>query len=272
MRAKETVDQMLRRLARKILPRETRIGLRKVYYFGTKFNCTLCGSSVRTLLDSGYDLPILRDLEVIGGFRRKDSCPVCQMGSRTRLVGCYLERELLRKGDEIRRILHVAPEIVLSSIIKRQLANIDYVAADLNPEHYDASLKLVRADITNLPWDENRFDLVICNHVLEHIPDDRKAISELYRVTKRRGLAIVQVPIGGKLSTTIEDPAIQCPIEQERRFGQRDHVRIYGADYCGRLRAAGFEVEIFNPVTAWGPNVVERLHLDPDERMFLARK
>jgi SAM-dependent methyltransferase len=187
-------------------------------------------------------------------------------------VGYYLERELVRQSYETPCILHVAPETALGSIIIRQLGDVDYVATDLHPEHYDATLKVVRADLTNLPWDANRFNLVICNHVLEHIPDDKKAISELYRVTKQKGLAILQVPIAKKLNTTIEDPAVQCSIERERRFGQGDHVRLYGTDYSDRLCAAGFEVEIFDPLIAWGSNVIERLHLDPNERMFLARK
>jgi SAM-dependent methyltransferase len=178
----------------------------------------------------------------------------------------------VRQRCEPPRVLHVAPETALSTIIKRQLVSIDYVTADLHPEHYDAALKVVRADLTNLPWDANSFDLVICNHVLEHIPNDTKAISELYRVTKQKGLSILQVPIARKLRTTIEDPAVQCSIERERRFGQGDHCRIYGADYSDRLRAAGFDVEIFNPLTAWGSIVIDRLHLDPDERLFLARK
>jgi SAM-dependent methyltransferase len=193
------------------------------------------------------------------------------MGGRTRLVAYYLEHELLGSSRKLQNILHIAPELWLSGIIRR-LENIDYVAADLKPEHYDDTVKPVRADIIDLPWAANSFDLVICNHVLEHVPDDRRAMSELYRVTRPKGLAILQVPIARKLSATIEDPSVQCPIERERRFGQGDHVRIYGADYSDRLRNAGFEIEIFNPLTAWGLNTVEILRLDPAERIFLARK
>src|SRR5262245_32026727 len=215
-----SLTEMFRSLARTILSREARIRLRKLYYYGNEFKCTVCGSSVRTLIDSGSDLPILRQLEVIGGFRSKDSCPVCLMAGRTRLVAQYLEHELLGSSSKLQNILHIAPELWLSGIIRR-LENIDYVAADLNPEHYEDTVKPVRADITDLPWAANSFDLVICNHVLEHVPDDRRAMSELYRVTRPKGLAILQVPMAKNLSATIEDPLAQCPIERERRFGQR---------------------------------------------------
>jgi len=263
---------MLKTFARNVLPPGARIGLRKIYYYGNVFKCSLCGSSVRTLINSGRDLPILRELEVIGGFRAGDTCPVCFMGARTRLVGYYLENEALRNSKGLQRILHVAPEAWLTTIIRRHPGNIDYVAADLHPGHYEGSLEVVQADITNLPWNTNSFDLVICNHVLEHVPDDRKAMGELYRVMRPGGSAILQVPMAIKLGTTIEDPSVQCPKERERRFGQSDHVRIYGSDYFDRLRSAKFRVEMINPVTAWGLGAVERLHLDPDERVFLARK
>jgi SAM-dependent methyltransferase len=261
-----------KRVAKKMLRPGARVNLRRLYYYGHKFSCNLCGSSVRTLFDSGSDLPILRELGVIGGFKAQDSCPVCLMGARTRLVGRYLEHELLPQNSGLRRILHVAPERELIRIIQRQIANVEYIAADLHTEHYDGGVEVVRADITDLPWEADSFNLIICNHVLEHVPDDQKAMSELYRVTRPDGLAILQVPIGGKLARTIEEPPAQCPSERERRFGQSDHVRIYGSDYIDRLRTTGFRVEIFNPLTAWGPAVIELLRLDPDERIFVGRK
>jgi hypothetical protein len=266
------VVDMLKRLIKKILPQDVRIGLRKIYYYGHKFNCNLCGASVRTLFDSGSDLSILRELEVIGGFRANDRCPVCLMGARTRLVGYYLEHELFERSNRPGRILHIAPERELSRLIRRELANVEYVATDLHIEHYERAMALVEADITSLPWDCNSFDVIICNHVLEHIPDDRKAMRELYRVTRPHGIAILQVPIASKLSATIEDPSVRCKKERERRFGQGDHVRIYGPDYADRLQREGFKVEIFNPLISWGPKVVEMLRLDPDERIFVAGK
>jgi SAM-dependent methyltransferase len=262
---------MLRRLIKKIVPQNVRIGLRRIYYYGYKFNCNLCGAWVRTLFDSGSDLPILHELQVIGGFRANDRCPVCQMGGRIRLVGYYLEHELLR-NNRPERILHIAPERELTRLIRRDLVDVQYVAADLHTEHYERGVALVQADVTRLPWDRNSFDVVICNHVLEHIPDDRKAMRELCRVMRPHGMAILQVPIASKLSETIEDPSVRCEKERERRFGQVDHVRIYGLDYADRLQREGFDVRIFKPLISWGPKVVEMLRLDPDECLFVAVK
>jgi SAM-dependent methyltransferase len=255
-----------------MLPREVRIGLRKIYYYGHTFTCSLCGASVRTLVNSGSDLQVLRELDVVGGFRANDSCPVCLMGARTRLIGRYLQRELWGNNCEPQRVLHIAPELWLTRIIQRQLANVHYVAADLYPDHYPKVLDVVKADITNLRWDANTFNLVVCNHVLEHVPADLKAMNELYRVMRQGGAAILQVPIARKLAETIEDCSEQCPKERERRFGQGDHVRIYGSDYVDRLRSAGFEVEIFDPFTVWGSSEIELFRLDRNERIFIGRK
>jgi SAM-dependent methyltransferase len=159
----------------------------------------------------------------------------------------------------------------LTAILKRQLANVEYIAADLDPEPYRNVMDIVRADITNLQWDKGHFDLVICNHVLEHVPDDRKAMSELFRVMRPEGTAILQVPIAGAPRETVEDPSIECADERERLFGQVDHVRIYGTDYVDRLRGAGFNVDLFNP-NSWGAQVIDELRLDPRERVIIARK
>ena len=104
--------------------------------------------------------------------------------------------------------------------------NIDYLSADLN-----SPSAMVKMDITNIKYEDNSFDVIICNHVLEHIPDDRKAMSELYRVLKPGGWAILQVPISLLLNKTYEDPTVTTPEEREKVFGQSDHVRIYAKDY-----------------------------------------
>ena len=130
----------------------------------------------------------------------------------------------------------MAPEQCFLPLFKK-LKNLDYTTADLYAPKVD-----VKADILNLPFAENSFDMVFCNHVLEHIENDAKAMSELYRVLKPGGMGIFQVPQDLGRGKTFEDFNITDPEERAKHFGQYDHVRVYGRDYFDRLRKAGFQV------------------------------
>ncbi|MCW3120499.1 MAG: Methyltransferase type 11, partial [Chitinophagaceae bacterium] len=117
--------------------------------------------------------------------------------------------------------------------------------ADLTPGFYkNIDPDIREADATKLPYTGNYFDLVIGNHILEHIPDDRQAMKEIFRVLRSPGMAILQVPFSTELPETLEDPSISNPEKQSFLFGQNDHVRIYSIwDYINRLRETGFTVE-----------------------------
>ena len=167
------------------------------------------------------------------------------------------------------KILHVAPEYALMTYLS---SVSDYVGADIDPEGYKAHGEVVYCDITDIGFRDNTFDLIVCCHVLEHVPRDDLAISELYRVLKPGSVAILQVPLSMKLKKTIEDPSVTDPRERERRFGQLDHVRIYGSDYPQRLAAGGFEVEILKPSQKWGEDAVAASRLNPRERLFIGKK
>ncbi len=134
-------------------------------------------------------------------------------------------------------ILHLAPEFCLQTKLSR-LQNVHYVTADLDPTQVS-----VRMDVQFTPFRNASFDCVLCCHVLEHVPDDQKAMREILRILKPGGWAILQVPLDSTQDETFEDPNITSPGERERVFGQRDHVRIYGKDYRQRLAAAGFTVQ-----------------------------
>ena len=134
------------------------------------------------------------------------------------------------------RVLHFAPEAYFLPLAER--ANLDVVTADLDYPFVDLNL-----DLTRLPIRDASFDVVICSHVLEHVPDDRAAMREIRRVLKPEGWALLMVPYDRARPTTFEDPSIEDPAERERLFGQHDHVRLYGRDYADRLREAGLEVE-----------------------------
>lgn len=246
--------------------KQLKIRLRKIKYADKKYNCPVCDSNIRLWKPLGYNLPVITEKQIVGGGYRLAQCPVCDSSDRIRLLFLFLKNKTNIYRDNI-KLLHIAPEPPLEYIFKHQ-NNIDYLTADMNPE-----MVMEKMDITNIQYPENSFDAIICNHVLEHIPEDHKAMSELYRLLKLGGWAILQVPFSKILEKTFEDSSIITPEDRERIFGQTDHVRIYGKDYANRLRKAGFEVEEYN----WtkdqeleNPN--NYLGLNEDEVVFFAGK
>ncbi|WP_025742921.1 class I SAM-dependent methyltransferase [Aquimarina pacifica] len=154
---------------------------------------------------------------------------------RHRLLWLYLKNEtdFFTKPS---KVLHFAPEQAFYKRF-RKLPHLDYTTTDLNSPLAD-----IKADICNLPFEDNTYDIIFCNHVLEHIPDDTKAMQELYRVLKPNGMAILQIPQELERETTFEDDSITDPKERAAIFGQYDHVRVYGRDYFEKLRSIGFRV------------------------------
>ncbi len=162
-------------------------------------------------------------------------CPFCESLERHRLVWLYL-RQRTNLFDLRGKLLHVAPERCLRRRFAR-LPNLQYVTGDIHGEGVDC-----RIDLTRLPFLDASFDAVVCNHVLEHVLDDRAAIAEIFRVLRPGGWAILMVPIHQSYAVTFEDPTVVSPDERARVFGQHDHVRICGRDYLDRYRSAGFEL------------------------------
>jgi SAM-dependent methyltransferase len=163
-------------------------------------------------------------------------------------------------------MLHLAPEKNMQRILQH-CENIRYVSADL-----DSSLASLQTDITALCFGDESFDVVICNHVLEPIPDDRRAMREIIRVLKPGGWAILQVPIAASRIATVDGPSVSSPSERLRLFGQDNHVRLYGKDYARRLEAAGFIVELHSLPKENGDSYARRFGLLRDEDIYLARK
>lgn len=190
-------------------------------------------------------------------------CPGCDSLERHRLlwVGMeYLQTQgTFGKGG---RLLHIAPESCLSKELSK---NYEYVSVDMYAPEVQT-----KADITALCFPDECFDAIICNHVLEHVPDDRKAISELYRVLKHGGWGSIQVPIKGGI--TLEDRAVVDPAERERLYGQSDHVRQYGADFNDRLRCAGFSVLELRKDALLEPVEIERLSVKCEESVIFVLK
>ncbi len=147
------------------------------------------------------------------------------------------------------------------------MENLDYITTDLNSPIAD-----VQADICDLPFSNDEFDFIICNHVLEHIPDDKKAMQELYRILKTEGTAILQVPLKTDLKTTFEDDSITDPKERARIFGQYDHVRIYGMDYFTKLKTTGFKVEAVDYTKTFTQEEIETFRLPKNELIPVCTK
>jgi SAM-dependent methyltransferase len=240
---------------------------RYLAYKGPGHQCPLCGQHFRRFVaEPGVPSPVFQMEHVIGGGPFEESrCPYCDSSERERHVYLYL-REMT---DVLRRpvmLLHVAPEARLQPILRRH-KNIDYVSADLT-----SPLAEIKIDLTVAPFAPESFDVVLCNHVLEHIREDRRAMSEILRVLRPGGWALLQVPIAPSRPQSLEDLSIADPLERQRLFGQRDHVRLYGADYRQRLEKVGFNVETTSIREKLGNKSIDRFALIPDEQLYVAHK
>jgi len=192
---------------------------------GNKYTDPIDGKSFKSFLPYGY-----------GKQRDNALSPSTLSLERHRLLWLYLKHETDFFSDKL-KVLHFAPEQAFYKRF-RELKNLDYTTTDLNSPLAD-----VKADICNLPFRDSEFDVILCNHVLEHIPDDTKAMQELYRVLKPNGMGIFQIPQDMSRETTFEDASITNKKERAKIFGQYDHVRVYGRDYFDKLRTIGFKVE-----------------------------
>ena len=192
---------------------------------GDTYTDPIDGKSFRTFLPYGY-----------GTQRPNVLSPSTLSLERHRLLWLYLKNET-DFFTSPKKVLHMAPEQCFLPLFKK-MKNLDYTTADLYAPKVD-----VKADILDLPFEDNTFDLIFCNHVLEHIEDDAKAMSELYRVMKPGGMGIFQIPQEIEREKTFEDFSITSPEERANHFGQYDHVRVYGRDYFDRLRNVGFHVQ-----------------------------
>jgi SAM-dependent methyltransferase len=193
---------------------------------GNKFTDPIDGRSFSMFLPYGY-----------GNQRNNVLSPSTLSLERHRLLWLYLQNETdFFTTETKKKILHFAPEQAFYKRFRNQ-KNIIYTTTDLLSPLAD-----VKADICNLPFEDNAYDIILCNHVLEHIPDDTKAMQELYRVLKNGGMAILQIPQDLSRATTFSDDSIVDQKERSKIFGQYDHVRIYGRDYFDKLRSIGFQV------------------------------
>jgi SAM-dependent methyltransferase len=245
-------------------------------YRGTEFCCPVCGvelaafkpgaaSYERMVRKHGYIYP----LSAVETFNvAAYSCPSCDASDRERLYALYLDRVFAAR-DPARsyRLLEFAPSFGLSRKLRRS-AFLDYRSADLYRNNVDD-----RVDIADMrAYADADFDVVLCSHVLEHVPDDRRAMRELHRILRSDGFAIVMVPLVHGVDETSEDPAIDSPALRWKYFGSDDHVRQYGKrDFADRLAAAGFEIERLG-VGFFGEQAFRRAGIAADSVLYVVRK
>jgi SAM-dependent methyltransferase len=225
---------------------------RLLTHAGRSVTCPCCERSFRAFLRPDPD-------------KLNAVCPWCGSHVRHRALWLYVERrtDLLSRPA---RVLHVAPEHVLQQRL-RSLDHLDYLSADL-----DSPLAMEHFDLTAVPHPDDSFDVVLCSHVLEHVPDDRRAMREIRRILRPDGWAIVQVPIDYSRAATHEDPAIVAPEDRERAYWQSDHLRLYANDFPDRLREEGLEVTKDGYLRTLPEEEIDRYGLISLEDVYVCRK
>lgn len=220
---------------------------------GGTYTDPIDGNSFRTFLPYGY-----------GKQRPNVLSPSTLSLERHRLLWLYLKNEtgfFSEKSEESlrKKVLHFAPEQCFLKRFKN-LKHIDYTTTDLLSPIAD-----VKADICDLPFNDDTYDVILCNHVLEHIPDDTKAMKELYRVMKPGGYGVFQIPQDLNRASTFEDDTITDKAERTKIFGQYDHVRVYGKDYFDKLRSIGFKVKEVDYTNTLSDELINKYRLAKDE-------
>ncbi len=217
------------------------------FFAGNGVECSVCGKTSRRWVSLGFPNQL---------------CPRCSAFERHRLLILYIRNELDLIGKSL-CMLHFAPEYYFLRYFRR-MPNLTYIAADLDPPR-----GAVKMDITDIALESESVDLVICSHVLEHVQEDTKAMRELKRVLRPGGRALIMGPVDYDRPTTYEDPSIVSPKARLAAFHQNDHVRIYGADFDHRLRAAGFQVDANRYALSLGEQAIARYGLVSGEIIYV---
>lgn len=253
---KSIISFVIRKIPRKYLQIISPLALNilALFYAGNKVECPISGRTYRKFLPYGRNPA-----------RPNALCPDSLSLERHRLMWLYL-KEKTNFFTASLKVLHIAPE---HCFIKKfeAMKNLDYITADI-----ESPLAKVKMDIHAIPFPDNTFDVSFCNHVMEHVDNDIKAMSEILRVLKPGGWAIIQSPLDLSREKTFEDATITNPSEREKIFGQNDHVRVYGKDYKERLERAGFAVKEDRYVMELSSETVKRYALPAEEIIYVCSK
>ena len=226
----------------------------RIIFQGKRYTDPIDNSNYSRFLSYGYKR-----------IRKNALCPGTLSLERHRLLWLYLDNETNFLNSSL-KVLHVAPEQVFYKKFKK-LKNWDYLTFDLNSPIAD-----IKGDLTSTNFKDESFDLIICNHVLEHIKDDKSALNEIYRVLKYNGISILQVPINLRREKTFEDSTIKSKIQREKYFGQYDHVRDYGLDFKDRVEQSGFKVQMINYSKKISKDLIIKYGLMKNDLIPIAKK
>ena len=226
----------------------------RIIFHGKRYTDPIDNSNYSKFLSYGYKR-----------IRKNALCPGTLSLERHRLLWLYLDNETNFLNSSL-KVLHVAPEQVFYKKFKK-LKNWDYLTFDLNSPIAD-----IKGDLTSTNFKDESFDLIICNHVLEHIKDDKSALNEIYRVLKYNGVSILQVPINVRREKTFEDSTIKSKIQREKYFGQYDHVREYGLDFKDRVEQSGFKVQMINYSKKISKDLIIKYGLMKNDLIPIAKK
>jgi predicted SAM-dependent methyltransferase len=225
-------------------------------YKGDNVECPVCEHSFSKFLSYGSDQ----------AHRENVLCPYDLTLERHRLMWLYLRDHSDFFTAEKLNVLHIAPEQCFHKKFKGQ-KNLNYLTGDLESPIAD-----LHFDLHDIPLEDNRFDVIFCNHVMEHVNDAHRCMTELHRVMKPGGWGIMQVPQDFSRNETYEDSSIVSPEDREKHYWQKDHVRLFGNDYPQWLEKAGFKVEIFNKESKYDLKLRERFRLQEKEILYIAKK
>ncbi len=238
---------------------------RKIYNLSGEKQCILCGSHVNKFLPAGIEENIFKQHHIIGGgYRNNCVCPCCGSNDRERWL-YYVIKNKTNISKMSGRILHFAPEKNIADYIKGN-PQIDYYTGDIT-----SGRAMHITDITNIQYKDETFDYVICNHIMEHISDEEKAVYEIKRVLKQDGKWIFSFPICMDMKT-YEDKSIVLPHERLKAYGQEDHVRLYGYDFAERFEKFGLRLQIYTPQNEMDDFEIDKLGFIKDDVMIIADK
>lgn len=227
-----------------------------ILYRGKNVECPVCERKFSKFLSYGSNV----------AHRENVLCPYDLTLERHRLMYLYLKQESNFFTAENLAVLHMAPEQCFIDMFKKQ-ENLSYLTADIESPIAD-----LHFDLHKIPLEDNRFDVVFCNHVMEHVEDPIQCMKELYRVMKKGGWALMQVPQDFHRDKTYEDASITSPQEREKHFWQKDHLRLFGKDYPQWLEKAGFTVEEFDLTKHFDKTKINRFRLMQGEILYIAKK
>ena len=223
---------------------------------GNKVYCACCRSTFKEFAPFGND-------------RRQNAwCPKCESLERHRLLWMYFEKKTNIYTADL-KLLHIAPETVFFHKFKKQ-KNIDYYPVDIFPHLYPKGTTYL--DILDHEIPDNSFDVIICNHVFQYIEDDKTAMANILKLMKPGGWGIMQVPINTKATETFEDSSITDPLERERVFGLKEHVRYYSYDYADKLRSIGFDVTVDDFTASFTDEEIFKYGFFKGDAVYFVRK